>query len=423
MAERSPVRGYGGAVLSVVVRRAGVDVVAVLLLIALAFHVVDASVYQSSIFVELARYGSLVLLVPVVAVSGGLVARARMAWWPWLLVAALVLLALLSTVWSVDPDRSLRQALLFAAVLAVVAVLGIGRWPARDRLVTDLRVVLTVFGIAAALGLAAWAAGAGWASSATNSRVSGIYVHPNGAGMVAALILPVGVALVPRIPSLPGRSLHLGCLATLAASLVLSGSRTSVVAVAVGVLVVVVMRGWLRDWRVFVPVGLCVAIVVLVAVSGQLGRMWDRPGTLTLSGREGAWATLVDAWEDAPVVGHGYRSAEMILEERRGDPHHYSIGTAHNGYLQVLAELGAAGALLVVGVAAATARAGWRSRGDPVGVGLAGSVAAGFTVQFGESSLFGFGNEFALPFWLVVGALLSMSSGPAVDRAPRASQL
>ncbi|MDZ7677404.1 MAG: O-antigen ligase family protein [Acidimicrobiales bacterium] len=406
-----------------VVKRAGVAVVAILLLVALVFHLIDASVYQSGTLVELARYGSLALLVPVVALSGGLAARERRTWWPWLLLASLVLLALLSVAWSIHPDRTLRHALLFAVVIVVVAVLGNLRWPNRERLTIDLWVVVAVFGAAAVVGLVAWLVGAEWAGMASNSRVSGIYVHPNGSGMVAALVLPVGVALVPRIPSLPGRSLHLGLLAALAASLVLSGSRTSLVALVVAGVVMVLMRGWLRNWRIAVPIGLCVGIVVLVVVSGQLGSMWERSTDQLFTGREGAWATLVDAWEDAPVAGHGYRSAELILEERRGDPHEYFIGTAHNGYLQVLAELGAAGALLVVGVIGAAARAGWRSRRDPIGVGLAGSVAAGFTIQFGESSLFGFGNEFALPFWLLVGALLSMSSGPVVDRAPRPSQL
>lgn len=423
LAERSPGWGYGGAVLSLVDKRAGVDVVAVLLLIALALHVIDTSVYQGGHVVQVARYGALVLLVPAVVLSGDLSDRVRLRCWPWLLPAALVLFALVSTVWSVDPGRSLRQALLFGAVLVVVAVLGVVRWRDRDRLVTDLGVIVALFGVVALLGLAAAAAGMSWAQTEHSGRLSGIYFHANGSASVAALVLPLGAGLLVSTSTRVMRALLVGLLVALLATLVLSGSRTSLVAVVVGATVMVLLRGWLRDWRVAVALGLCAVLVVLAGVAGQLGNLWERDTDLFFTGREGAWATLVDAWADAPVAGHGYRSAEQLLEERRWEPHEYTIGTAHNGYLQVMAELGTIGALLVGAIAAVVVRTGWRHRQDLLVLGTLGSVVVGFMIQFGESSLFGFGNEFALPFWLLVGVVLSVASGSVVDRTPGPSQL
>jgi exopolysaccharide production protein ExoQ len=62
----------------------------------------------------------------------------------------------------------------------------------------------------------------------------------------------------------------------------------------------------------------------------------DRDSTLT--GRTEVWADVLPAWEQQPLLGYGFGS--FWTDARRA---RYDIPTAHNGYLDILLELGEVG--------------------------------------------------------------------------------
>jgi hypothetical protein len=124
------------------------------------------------------------------------------------------------------------------------------------------------------------------------------------------------------------------------------------------------------------------AIVVLAAASGQLSKRWDsfrsasgldpnqggqtaQVTDVSARGRYQYWSAAVKAWESKPVYGIGPGTYEFWWN-RHGDPAaSIFVVNAHSLYLEVLAELGLVGFLLitsfVVVVLAIGALRAWRS--------------------------------------------------------------
>jgi O-antigen ligase len=73
----------------------------------------------------------------------------------------------------------------------------------------------------------------------------------------------------------------------------------------------------------------------IAGFTGSLGR------DSTLTGRTEVWAEVLPAWEQQPLLGYGLGS--FWTDARR---QLYGIPTAHNGYLDILLELGEVGLAL-----------------------------------------------------------------------------
>jgi len=117
-----------------------------------------------------------------------------------------------------------------------------------------------------------------------------------------------------------------------------------------------------------VLVALAVAFAAGVGVAGRssLGPLVEARGTLASPDRADAWAAAARAWWEQPVVGTGPGRLHLGWVPDDGVPH--TADHAHNEYLQLLAELGVVGGVLLGGVLVAWGRAAWR--------GLAGAGPA-----------------------------------------------
>jgi O-antigen ligase len=129
--------------------------------------------------------------------------------------------------------------------------------------------------------------------------------------------------------------------------LVGSHSSTSLATLGLGTGIFLGLRLF-HSWKLGVPQVGVLALVIFLMVFGVstpfLGGSnvagftpWlDRDSTLT--GRTEVWADVLPDWEQQPFLGYGFGS--FWTDARRA---RYEIPTAHNGYLDILLDLGAVG--------------------------------------------------------------------------------
>jgi hypothetical protein len=185
-----------------------------------------------------------------------------------------------------------------------------------------------------------------------------------------------------------------------------------------------------RNPRVLRGIALVAALLALAAALAVGGRAWDQfsspdlqpPSSsgehftqLSSSGRTEFWSVAIDAFGEAPVVGHGAGTYRFSWHLLRDEP--VANLDAHSLYLQAFAELGLVGGLLVLAMVGALLWVGiaaWRAAEGPqrdLFAALLGSCLA-----FAICSAIDW-------FWqiAVIGAIFFLASGVLV--AGRCAQL
>lgn len=303
--------------------------------------------------------GTMLLAVAVIAWRAGLA---------WLLagrlnpfLAAFVVLAVASLAWSIDERLSARRLIRLVTIVLACLAFVLMAWHAR-RLQNVLRPVLTLMLLGSLLfgllfpalaihqELAPELAGA-W---------RGLANHKNGLGALAcfALVLWCHGWFSGELRS----PVALAGIAIAAACLVLSRSTTSM---AAAVFVVVFLGFALRAPRplqrllpaavVLLTAALLLYALAMLGLIPGLGALLSSISTLTgkdvsLTGRTGIWWILAEHIELRPLLGSGYaaywtagpmpgtESYEFVRRLQGFYP-----GSAHNGYLEILNDLGWAG--------------------------------------------------------------------------------
>ena len=126
-----------------------------------------------------------------------------------------------------------------------------------------------------------------------------------------------------------------------------SSSATSLATLVLGVVTFVGLR-WFQKLRLRVPQPCLLALVVFLVAYGVSVPFLRGPDVAafssalgrddTLTGRTEVWAAILPARTQQPLLGYGFGS--FWTDARR---QLYDIPTAHNGYLDILLELGEAG--------------------------------------------------------------------------------
>lgn len=274
-----------------------------------------------------------------------------------------IALAILSTLWSIDPAQTIRALVrmvsIFFASLAVAAV----AWNPR-RYQQVLRPVLTflllgsiIFGmISPQLAihqeknpelLNAW---------------HGLFLSKNalGAGASFTFVLWAHAWLsreTKRLYAVLGMLIAGACL-------ILSRSSTSTITAILAVLTMLLLMRTPSSLRRSMPYLTSGLIILILLVS--LAMLKVVPGLdillapipaitgkdLTFSNRANIWAAVVDHVKIRPLMGSGYSAYWVVGSNPTPDAESYAIksklegfypGSAHNGYLQVLNDLGAVG--------------------------------------------------------------------------------
>jgi O-antigen ligase len=374
------------------------------------------------------------------------------------LAAALVTLAAASTLWSADPRLTVERVTSFSLVVLAAAALGLAAAGDRPR-VERLLVAVAAGPVAVAvLGLLVLAVAPHDALQAATrtipSRYRGIGQNPNTVAMLFAATLPLVTWLVLEWRG-RRRVAAVAALVLLAGSVVFSGSRGALVTGAAGCLLVAVATAASARGRLLAAA--VVAVVLAVAIGlGEIPRPdpaatgasvtacpvcthrpndADRelrledefgapngadPGSrrtlFASTGRTQAWEGAVDQGEERPVAGYGFGTEDRVFVDR-----YYSFfgGAPENSYVGVFLQLGLAGLVLVLALAAAVVAgcAAAIRRLDCAGRRAAAActavVCAGLVLAVVQSYIYAAGNNATLTVWLCAFLGLALAARPA----------
>ncbi len=350
------------------------------------------------------------------ATIGGLALLAYFAW------------CFASFLWADDPAMTLRRFGVLAFFF--LAIMGLARqFTAREILAIVIAVCTAhmLWGFLAELRLGTFQ------PSDPDYRFAGT-VHPNTQGIQCAALCLATFAL---LPSVERRRWVLWLIFGLAAFfLVLTKSRTSCAATALGLLLIWIPRAptWLK-LTIFVAPPFAASLFLMLAllldlpigdkVTGVmlLGRQEE---AATLTGRVPLWNELARYARQRPIAGYGYGGfwnpeRTRIISESQG----WQIAHSHSAYYETLLNLGAMGLVLVlVAGAAASLRAVVRywSSGD-AGEGFACALlgfAAAYSVTDAGFALPGF---MTLIFAATLARLLLFADPVSADPSPAAEPL
>ncbi len=299
-----------------------------------------------------------------------ILSRAGLAWLlarllnPFLLLFAA--LAIASVVWSIDPSLSARRLLrLVTIILTCIAFVLVG-WHAQ-RYQNVVRPALTAvlvgsifFGLAfpvlaihdetAPELLGAW---------------RGLTNHKNGLGALACLAFlfwfHAWLAREVKLwPAVAGGAIAITCL-------LLSRSSTALVVTLIGAALLLVLLRSTQGLRPYIPylVGvlttilLLYALVILNLIPG-LGTLMSPIAALTgkdmtFTGRTEIWAILAEHIRYHPYLGTGYGAYWVAVPVSGNESYEFVLrmatfypGSAHNGYLEIVNDLGWIGLLCLV---------------------------------------------------------------------------
>lgn len=294
--------------------------------------------------------GGLVFLVSSLVRPDPAVARSLLmsvgCWAPFLVVC------LASALWSELPEATVRGGVMMVAVLAACYRAGsvLSSTSMVRSLATGLRVPLV---LSLVMGIAA--PGSALVSSEYQSgALQGIFAHRNFLAFAAALLVVMGIARLRA----GGRERFAWVDILLGAScLAWAQSQTAAVAMAASIFAVLVVR-WGRNLDAVARTALCTVVagvsvgfayVVLVNVSGVtqgLGR------DTTLTGRTDVWAAVLDEIPRHPYLGAGWAAVwreGLTVSARMWFDAGFEMYHAHNGYLDLVLQVGALGAVCFIG--------------------------------------------------------------------------
>lgn len=369
---------------------------------------------------------------------------------------ALVAVALLSVLWSVEPRLSAARAVSFGVLLAAAGAIGLAASDERDvRWV--LHGLLGGTAVVAALGVVVLAVDPGAAlregTSHTPFRYQGLGEDPNTVSLLAGIAFPLACWLVVESAG-RARWLAATTLLLLGGTIVFSGSRGGVLAAAAGLLVFVLLL--IRSPRrraVLVAAVLAVAAAGVTAnelriPSASLGgtqpassaaaepslsvnfqnvlRLEDEIGHPPLgtvggpsirrflrdSGRWVAWKAAAEQGTQRPILGHGFGTEEKVFIDRY---YLFEGQRPENSYLGVWLQLGAVGVTLLAALLgllvwtacrALPALDGQRRRLAAVALAV---VVAGACAAVVQSYVYAVGNIATLTLW-VCGALIPVAA-------------
>lgn len=316
--------------------------------------------------------------------------------------------AFASTLWSVEPVTTLQQSVALLLLVLLLHMLATRRWTDTTLIAGDLAVMLVVLTVVCVASLLGSELGLIADSRSYTERLQGVTANPNtlAAFAVFGALLAWGLARHYRrhwilLTALP-------CLA----ALLMTESRTSVVALVVA-FVVVSLRDATRGITRFAYIAVMAGLIVFVAAP-ILG--WQPPAALqqtsdrftegtdaaSLNDRTLAWASALRYWGEQPLSGVGYQAGEdLFTSEYESGSLAFQRAPAHNSYLQLLLELGLLGAIPALLALIAVVMAWLRSSTRGLGAGTMAVVLAGLIIQISESSMLGTGQLYPYVFWPV----------------------
>lgn len=321
-----------------------------------------------------------------------------------------------STGWSPQPGTSLQEGLAFGVLAMVVLAYLVWRWTDGSTIVSDLRVLTAVAGLALLAGLVVGLGGVEWAFNEDgfgffgHGRLRGILQNPNTIGITVPLFLSLSIFFSLKSQS-GWRLFWLAITGGMGLSLLMSQSRGGFLATAIALLTYVLVRPRMtRSTRLLVGgLGLLMLVAVVLIVGPGLQQRSTYYGTD--AGRFAAWRIAGDLVGDRPVAGWGIGSGDVVFAQRAAmidttkcGMQCFSGGAVHSGYLQALLELGPAGLITLCVTLAAAILAALRGRTSELKAAVVAGAVGGIASQLVESGFTAAGSILAFNLWLLAAA-------------------
>ncbi len=204
-------------------------------------------------------------------------------------------------------------------------------------------------------------------------RASGTYISPNNLAGFLEMLLPLATAYVLAGRMKPVTRILLGYAGlVMAAGLAVTFSRGGWLAAAIGLLAVLGVLLGHRSHRipallllvVFIAGGACFTKIYLAKTLAYISRMEGTvsTGQVELNSRSDMWTAAERMWLDHFWWGVGPAHYDYRFREYRPERVQARPDRAHNDYLNLLADWGAAGGLIVLAGMAAFAAGLWETR-------------------------------------------------------------
>jgi O-antigen ligase len=271
------------------------------------------------------------------------------------LLLAFILFAVASTMWSTQPDVTLRRAgaMLLTTFFGYYLVV---RYPLRDilRLLAVAFAIGTVLNIVWIVALRKYGITQDTTGNAQSGDWSGVFNHKNAlarASLTATLTFLFVARAVPRW--------RVACYLLAIANTVLiigAHSRTSQVSLVLLVMLMMVFTGLRAQRTLYGGVAIALVGTTLLAagfVTTNLGPITESIGRdVTLTGRTQLWSDVLHEAGKRPIVGYGWSG--FFTDDPLGpsrpvlDKNPWNPPDAHNAVLQYLLDLGIVGTALFV---------------------------------------------------------------------------
>jgi O-antigen ligase len=261
-------------------------------------------------------------------------------------LAGLALLAVASTAWSLDPLLTLRRSVPFA-LAGLFGLYLAARFPV-PRQLAILRLAMVVLALAT-IALILFAPSIGLDHTPGHAADwQGVFTQKNACGRIMVLAT-VAVLCSERLTLA-----RIGQLALFLFVLIMSGSRGAwVIEAAIFLLWLLLGIAHRSGSRLRTVLAAGAPLVVLALSAAALG-LYPRIAPLfgrdaTLSGRTAIWAQVLHFIARRPLFGYGY---DAFWRGMQGPSFqvdasvHFIVEHAHNGFLEIALELGAAGLVL-----------------------------------------------------------------------------
>lgn len=366
--------------------------------------------------------------LPVYAITAAVLLirfeRIVRAWPAWLCLLMLVGLTFASRYWSIDPSTTSRRVIAMALSGCFAVYLGaVFHGVALPRLLALATLVMGVGSLAMVFAFPA----IGVHQDVNAGLWRGLWYEKNQMGIVmvaGATAAAAWLAAEDRLKLVPLGTLALSTLLVLATQ-----SKTSLLCLMLGVGLVAGLWAMRKGGPAFAVI--CVWTGV---VGGTVGVwLWNTQSAAiltalgkdpSLTGRTKIWAALMREVSERPWTGYGYNAfwgpdsvPALYIRRETG----WAVPSAHNGWIDVLIQLGWPGAVLVgalvaIATLAAVLRLGGQGRREG-GWSLA-YLAVFFLLSLSESILLSHTN---LPWTLFLAILArAVTPDPAPARVPLA---
>ena len=294
--------------------------------------------------IELLAFANCIVIAPFFRVGRGLLLFCLAPF------IGMLIWVMLSVTWSAFPELTIRRGGRVIIEVVSFAILALSFSSSQG----VLRVLFRIFLL---INLADIISVAAPSISRTDLGFAGLHGHKNLAGEFFYMALPVFfIAIFDRSVS-RYRIPAIFSFLTAAVMLVASDSKTAMGTVLIGSAFVIFSRAAQFKRYGLLIVCECVLVAVVLAMTffqnGFLQAIYSVTDDPTLTGRDSIWRFALSKFDANPFVGIGYGAlwqAGPQLEEALANWEipFGGINEAHNGYIDILAQMGIIGLILLV---------------------------------------------------------------------------